>query len=283
MQNVVPFPAPVRRRREPEGGLLVGCAYPAQTFAHLADHYPEALVGDYRVGPAAGLYEPAAAHHGELYVYDADAITTPDMLANQLQWLSGYTDGPEVQQRALENSLHMSMQFAVQFTTHAVDAQLGVVHLVSSQRHLQLQDGETITLLETEEPVLYLDHHNHQQGVECIDACQPLHREQAYHYTLQLHQAIPDTFDSRPLETLTVLEQYQSYFLQRPCLEGRDTIWTPLLAPVSWGWSIRVGRRADGQWTIVRRKLVLPGVGHDGLQLPLWQTNTRLLALNGGR
>jgi hypothetical protein len=55
-------------------------------------------------------------------------------------------------------------------------------------------------------------------------------------------------------------------------------IWVPALTPVMWGWSIRVGRRTDGEWGILRRKLLMPTSLDAGPELPLWQTDTYQIA-----
>jgi hypothetical protein len=96
-----------------------------------------------------------------------------------------------------------------------------------------------------------------------------------YHdYHLTLRQTIPDQYQEKTVESVTVLEQYKSYFMQRERSDSAErVIWTPLLEAVNWGWSIRVGYRADGELGILRRKLMLPAVGNDGLELPQWQTN----------
>lgn len=283
MHNVYPLPLPrVQRTKVSDDALLTGCAYPATIFANLSAQYPEGIVAGYNISPELATIQAASADSERLYVYDADHITTPSLQANHLQLNNGFTQGPEMWTDELASQLQMQMEFALQLSTHACDAQLGVIHLVQTQRHINLQNGEQIALIECEEPVLYLDENNEQLGIEVIADLQPFHLQRDYQYGLQLQQIIPDHIDDKPVETVTVLEQYQSYFMQRPCVTGQSTIWTPLLPPVSWGWSIRVGRRADGPWTIVRRKLILPSVGQDGLQLPLWQGNTRLMTLDVG-
>ena len=73
---------------------------------------------------------------------------------------------------------------------------------------------------------------------------------------------------------MTILEQYQTYFLQRELPFSQDNIWTPTCAPVSWGWSIRIARRHDGEWGIARQKLLMPALDHNGLALPAWEGNS---------
>lgn len=50
--------------------------------------------------------------------------------------------------------------------------------------------------------------------------------------------------------------------------------------PVTWGWSICVAKNGADEWAIVRRKLMLPTVGHEGLQLPHW--HNQLIACEQG-
>lgn len=280
MQNIYPFPVPVPQTEDQnKPGLIIACAYPSERFAHCSDDFPEGIIADYSISAESATIQAASTNAEMLYIYNGEYLDEFHLQSNQLQLLNAFTDGPQVQQDELSTQLLMQMEFPLQFSTHASAAQLGVVHLVQSQRSLQLQNGEHITLLESKEPVLYLDQNNHRDGIELITE-QDERRQSDYHYRLSLHQAIPEIINGIALESLTVLEQYQSYFMQRPLLNNTSVIWTPLLAPISWGWSIRIGRRADGAWTIVRRKLVLPSVSHDGLLLPLWQSNTRLSALN---
>jgi hypothetical protein len=104
---------------------------------------------------------------------------------------------------------------------------------------------------------------------------QALGESQPYRISSTISQAIPEQWHGQAVVDLVVMERYSSYLLQRATLaEDNQTLWTPLYFPISWGWSIRAGRRYDGEWDIMRRKLMLPITGQDGLQFPLWRDNS---------
>ena len=71
-----------------------------------------------------------------------------------------------------------------------------------------------------------------------------------------------------------MLEQYNSYIMQKPEYQDNCAIWIPLVTPISWGWSIRATRVPDQrQFAIARRKLLMPNIANNGLQLPQWERN----------
>jgi hypothetical protein len=186
--------------------------------------------------------------------------------------------GPEIKINHEKAALILSPRFNLTFSTDCYAAQLGVINLVQATRFIMLDNGDKINLLDTgdeETPVLYLENPQDDQVIKYIAEPQDLGVTQQHTFGCDVSQLIPDEVVGSTVATVTVLEQYWSYFMQRALpLDVPDSIWTPVYAPVSWGWSIRVGRRTDGEWGILRRKLILPTVGHEGFQLPTWTNNS---------
>lgn len=191
--------------------------------------------------------------------------------------------GPELVMEARQTLLRMQPVFHLRYETGAYAAQFGVVHLVQSERSVFMEDGTQRQLLTTEEPVLYIEDPHITEPMRYLSMHQSHGTRQTYHYQLSLRQAIPDILNNKAVESVTVLEQYQSYFMQRECSNSApQPTWTPLLLPVTWGWSIRVGRRADGDWCILLRKLIRPIEGNEGLELPRWRSNSIALSRVSG-
>jgi hypothetical protein len=256
------------------------------------------MVGDYQVSLECACVETVDLQNGSahVYIYDTEArlegsrwyglaneetglgADECQIRGNRCNLLATAMVGPEVVTECQQTELRMRTEFSLQFDTGAYAAQAGVVHLVQSQRSLLLENGLQRLLLATDEPVLYVDDPLATEPVHCLAPAQQQGQNETYQYQLSVKQAIPDLVDGEAVASVTVLEQYQTYFLQRECSHyTTGVIWTPLLAPVTWGWSIRVGRRADGEWGILRQKVIRPTVGHDGLELPQWQTNSLAL------
>ena len=279
---------PVITRQEAEV-LYSGRQYPFTVQSEGENHVPSGMVGDYRLSPQRARLLPVEVRDGTalVYLYDAEVcLASPvwqavgavgegyRITANRLTLSGNEVVGPELVQQQQHTLLTMQPVFQLHYNTEAYAAELGVVHLVQSQRFVNLENGAQRMLLETTDPVLYLPGPDTSDAVQCITPGQAHGRYEDYRYQLSLEQAIPERLDGQAVESVTVLEQYHSYFMQRECSDDTaPVIWTPALAPITWGWSIRVGRRADNEWGIVRRKLILPTVGHDGLEFPTWEEN----------
>ena len=205
------------------------------------------------------------------------ALEDCNLKANRLVLNRAELNGPELAVSNEETVLTLSPQFEFTFSTDSYAAQLGVINLVQSTRFITLENSDEIHLLDTadeETPVLYLENPLDDQPVKFV-VQQERGATRQHTFGLKIAQPIPDEIGGERVETVTVLEQYSSYFMQCALpLDNHHDIWIPVYAPISWGWSIRVGRRTDGQWGILRRKLILPTTGHDGLQLPAWRNNT---------
>lgn len=254
------------------------------------------LVGHYRVGLDAAGIEPVStsAATAGCFVWDADthfpaagwqvlqdgngvAANACRVKDNACVMTGMSLSGPDLVEVAGETRLILSPRFDLEFTTDAYAACLGVVHLVTSTRFITLANGRKIPLIDTGEdegPVLYLEDERDKQAVKPVAEYQASGLNETHTYSTEIRQVIPERVAGETVETVTVLEQYTSYFMQRQIADDEaDVIWTPVCAPVGWGWSIRVGRRTDGPWGIVRRKVMLPIAGHDGLELPVWEKN----------
>lgn len=197
--------------------------------------------------------------------------------ANRLVQNLATLNGPQLSVHNEVTMLSLSPRFDFTFSTDDYAAQIGVINLVQSNRFIRLENNNEINLLDTsveDTPVLYLENPQDDQPIKYVSAQQKLGVTSEHSFDFTISQAIPDSVGDEKVETVTVLEQYCSYFMQRAVLNGDQSIWTPVYAPITWGWSIRVGRRTDGEWGILRRKLILPTTGNDGLHLPEWRSNT---------
>lgn len=260
----------------------------------LADNH--GIVGDYQPALEQATIEPVAAIDGKArcFIWDDEArfagaetswqqaecrhatITDCAINGNHCEILSSEVAGPELIKDGEATCLQLSVSWQLQWDTSTYSAELGMITLQESQRFFTLENGEQVSVSDSREadaPVLYLQGCDDGEIVKAI-AVQQQGVKQQHGYSITVSQHIPSNHDGHVVASVTVLEQYRSYIMQRPTDSKARTIWAPLVAPISWGWSIRVGPRYDGGWAIVRRKLMLPTVGHEGLELPLWQNNS---------
>jgi len=209
---------------------------------------------------------------GQVVPMEDCVLRTNRMVVNKAELV-----GPAITVRDDLTSLTLTPRFDLTFSADSYAAQLGVVNLVQATRFITLRNSEEITVLNTGDdgtPVLYLENPQDNQAIKQV-AEQQKSGETQHTFTCEISQQIPNEVAGEAVATVTVLEQYWSYFMQRALSpEDQHSIWTPAYAPISWGWSIRVGRRTDGEWGILRRKLILPTTGHDGFQLPVWTDNS---------
>lgn len=277
-------------------GLCLGRRYLIDVTPQSALAPSHGLVGDYRIDIRRTEVQPVTTRglHAACFFWDTDVslpttarpIRRDDGLAldghvlqgNSIQVAHGALNGPELTEASGGTTLTLSPRFELVFDTAGHDAMAGVIHLVQAQRFVRLDDGTSIMLLDThahDAPVLYLEDANDERPVKTVVECQAAGTARTYDYVFRIGQAIPDHYHGRAVESVTVLEQYTSYFMQREIGQPENAvIWTPACAPIAWGWSIRVERRFDGPWCLARRKVMLPIGGHDGLDLPVWTTNT---------
>ncbi len=185
---------------------------------------------------------------------------------------------PVIEERQNAQALTIDFNLAFAYEAAHYSAELGMVTLVESRRYLTLDDQSQVIIIDTqssEQPVVYLQAQQDEQPIKPIG--QPLRQAhpQPGHVQLRFAQTIPEIWAGRGVAELTVLEEYHHYLLQRPIATPHTTIWVPALEPISWGWSMRAGRRRDQSWCILRRKLIQPFLRPDGLDFPLWSDSVK--------
>ncbi|MYM64899.1 hypothetical protein [Pseudomaricurvus sp. HS19] len=255
--------------------LVRGLAYPA---SQLTQARPAGLVGglDYSVG--AGRVLPAAGTEPG-FLWDWDAMPAGDrdnaLASNSLQLQNPTLLGPEIYSVRNTHWLTVKAEFPLHYRSRDFAARLGEIRLVESQRFLTLQDGSRRAILDTgDEPVLYLEPGEEATVLRQQTPWQPQGESRDYCFDYRISQRLPIEAEGQLVQGVTVLEQFTSYFLERPLSDRPgESIWVPAAAPVSWGWSMRAEPQ-DGGWAITRRKLILPTVGHEGWVLPEWGSNT---------
>lgn len=213
-----------------------------------------------------------------VFVWDDEAGGTGSAFArNEFHLLTSTLEGPEIFAGVDGEWLTILPAFTVSYRTGAFAAALGEIRLVESKRFLTLENGEQVSLLDThgqDGPVLFLEGDGDHTIVRQQTPWQPLNKVEEYRFDYRISQPLMDQCGGKAVSSITVLEQYTSFFMQRPrTLRANDAIWVPACAPVTWGWSMRV-EPAEGIWRISRRKLMLPTVGHEGWRMPEWRANT---------
>jgi hypothetical protein len=198
-----------------------------------------------------------------------------NMLANRFVLSNATLGQPEIQEQNRVHQLSVRAGFDFVYTADKLPARLGILSLVESTCFVMLKNGAKQSLLDTgeEQAVLFLNQEDKHEVMTPImdvarsdDSIQKSYEESITHI-------IPEQLDGIEIETMTVLEQYKTFFMQREQPFTRENIWTPVCAPISWGWSIRLVKRYDGDWSIARQKLLTPAVGHNGLEMPIWKGN----------
>ena len=202
--------------------------------------------------------------------------TTSNIITSQFVLTHGTLSEPQIIDQETTPQLTTTAGFDFVFSTQLPSVRLGVLSLVETQRFALLKNGERFPLLDSGEgqPILYLPDAGESKEVltPILDTGAGMDSIRHKH-TITLSQPIPALLAGSEIETLTVLEQYTSFFMQREIPFSQENIWTPVSAPIAWGWSMRVARRHDGDWCIVRQKLLMPTVGHNGLEMPAWEGN----------
>lgn len=292
--------------------LQAGYRYQINCVDYAALNATHGVVGDYRISSRAGEIIPVGPEipgtpltnqANACYFWDTGIdlsgldsdlrlnnnekllpLSECQLKTSRLILNSATMQGPELKTNKESSTnnevttLSLSPRFDFIFSTDAYAAQLGVIHLVQANRFIKLEDNREIVLLDTgieDIPVLYLENSQDDQPVKLLSGQQEPSVTREHTCVFTISQPIPEKIDGARVATVTVLEQYCSYFMHKMHSNIVDeSIWTPVYAPITWGWSIRVGRRTDGEWGILRRKLILPTTGNDGWQLPIWSKNT---------
>lgn len=197
------------------------------------------------------------------------------VLTNRFVITNTRLDKPSI--KATNNEQHLSIQaeFDYAFTADQMDASLGALSLVETQCFLLLENGQQHSLLNTDEQAaLFLSADNQSSAISPIIDASKSNDTLNQSWQINITHAIHDQLDGISVESLTVLEQYQTFFMQRELPFTDENIWTPVSTPISWGWSMRIARRYDGEWGIARQKLLMPTAGHNGMEMPSWESNT---------
>lgn len=226
----------------------------------------------------------------DYFVWDCDAdlgqLTAPpdggplQVAANRLILAHTSLDKPLLQQQDAKPWLSLSVHFDLRYSADAMSARLGVIHVVESNAFFQLANGERHVILNTgdEDKALYLSPAA-QQGIEdeavhtILDAVQD-HELATVSHSETIRHSLREQVGGMDVESMTVLEHYQTFFMHRELPFSDDNIWVPALPPLTWGWSMRVARRYDGEWGIARQKLLMPTSDPNGMTMPSWRGNT---------
>lgn len=203
-----------------------------------------------------------------------------NLLANRFILSHAKLTEPVIHCSGDTSQISVSAEFEFIYYADCMPARLGVLHLLEPNCFVVLKNGERHDLLASEEDqrLLYLDNTNYSN--EVIEAVSPILDTDItdtviqQHYKQSITHVIPEQINELDVESMTILEQYTSFFMQREIPFAQENIWTPVCAPVTWGWSIRISRRHDGAWCLSRKKLLMPAVGHNGQEMPAWQGNT---------
>lgn len=273
--------------------LHVGRRYPlpenlacAAAGTVLAD--TDVCVGAYRVTPGQAQVV-AVDRQGPVHIWSTDTTLRGEgdidrlwgqvcrLACNHLTVTSAGLDGPFLTEVPNGLSLQMNAEFELEWHTLEQAGALGAVDTVQVQRSVRFVDGGSQVLLDTgtsKGQVRYVHPGGGDHAINPICSYQPVGEQARHRYVVPVQQLIPEQIDGRAVSEVTVMEQYTSHFMQcEDPSEPERYIWVPLILPMNWGWSIRVGRRTDGEWGILRRKLMLPACG-DELVLPVWQSDT---------
>lgn len=285
-----------------QAGVIPGLRFDSVRFAELtSETFQSDVVSDYQISQQQGKYIPYSAtgepsiaatklddadariaqFPGSLFFWEHELSSIP-LARNGLELVQATLNYPEILHDGFNSILSISPDFQFTYNTQQFAAELAEIRLVVSERFITLENGEKIFLVATtEKPVLYLSAlltNIDQPSADVFQHQTPLqHRGklQEYQFTDKVQQVIPLTFKGYKVASMTVLEHFHSYFMQRPVVGASDAIWVPAMPPLSWGWSIRVAPIIHNEWSIVRRKLMLPLVSEEGTHFPVWSSNIR--------
>lgn len=202
-------------------------------------------------------------------------LVSDHLVANRAMMQSSKLIGPNIINVNNQATLSVTPEFIIHFNTAAGAAELGEIRLIDSSRFITLGSGKTIPVICTdpaEGQALFLDESQDSPLLK-QNFIQPSGSNESYVIRRTVNQHLPKTFQGETVECVTVLEHVTSFFMQK--LAGStDAIWTPVMQPISWGWSVRL-ERAEHNWQITKRRIMRPTSHHDGLKLPEWKTHVR--------
>lgn len=236
----------------------------------------QAMISAYSMKTNCAIVSPLQADAAG-FIWDAQALPDAKILDNECLLLDSGLSDLSIEKGHACDFLTITPTFRLRYNTSVYPAKLGEVRLVSAQRFITDVEGEQHSIVDTRDAgaaVLYIEDRDDHAVIKQVTPWQSIDEQREYRFDYCITQALRASCAGVPVQSVTVLEQYSSYFMQRALAAGSaQTIWIPVLAPLNWGWSIRI-EPEQGDWVITRRKLVLPTEGQDGLQLPQWQSNT---------
>lgn len=262
-QDIIPLNAPDRSPvPEKMPDFFLGQAYSQESLAGLSDKY--GLCRGFNDSPAAGGGVQAwNSHVDKVFLWDQ-----PECAASAGGNFFQLTNS-RVQMPAIDGStlgFHTELDFL--FESRHFTASIGIIHLRQTQHFLLLEDGDKIELSDPQARTPYLASDQQLSAVHLLVA-QASREATNYHRSFPVRYTLQQEHQGKRVETITLMQQYTSYFMQRAVPFTQDNIWVPLCTPINWGWSMRVGRRKD-LWVIMRQKLLPPLLDADGIQMPSW-------------
>lgn len=275
-------PSEERKRHKPESQRLrVGQGYALNGTLDTDQHC--GIVTDYRLNLANTTVEYAHPSNQKRPMYfvwhdNAKTASTADNqkpLANRALLQKSRLIEPQLIQRQGINSITVTPEYIIHFVTSAGAAKIGEIRLVDSSRFVTLKNGKTLPILCTDPadgPALFVSA-GQQTPVFSDHFIQPADCTETHLLRRSITQHLPEKFNGDDVESITVLEHVTSYFMQK-LVAPSQSIWTPILKPISWGWNVSVELR-EGEWKIRRKRIVEPYDIHNELQLPEWQAYLR--------
>lgn len=272
---------PVEKEREDQASRLIrGVAYTAEQWhawlgiaTELSNQ--QAMISAYSLKPNCAIVSPLQADAAG-FIWDSQGLPGLATAENECLMLDSGLGDLTIEEGIRSNLLTVTPSFTLRYKTSAFPAKLGEVRLVTSQRFVTDVNGGRHVLVDTQDaggPVLFVEDRDDFSVIKQITPWQSLDEEREYRFDYRISQSLQNTCCGVPVQSITVLEQYTSYFLQRAmAAKSSETIWVPAYPPMNWGWSLRVEPEQD-DWVITRRKLILPMEGQEGLQLPRWRSN----------
>lgn len=233
------------------------------------------VVGGYTISSVRGETLPVQPRTG-YYIWDNNNPLHSPVVENEFQLDSATLNRPVIERVGGQSFLIMQPEFNVHFTTATHSARLGEIRLVMSERFYTLENGDCLTITNTREigePVLYLQNSDDRAVIRQETTLQLQGTDREYAFGEHVRQPMLEQMNGVAVTRLTVRERFASYFMQQVMSVPEPAIWVPVCAPIRWGWNIRVDRQPDQEWGIVRRKLMLPTVGHTGWEMPTWCGN----------
>lgn len=197
------------------------------------------------------------------------------LLSNRALLQSDKLIGPNIITLSERPALSITPECIIQFSTDAGAAKLGEIRLIDSSRFITLSSGKTVPIICTDpaQGQALLLTHDQSTPVMTQNFIQPHNTSETYLVRRSVNQYLPNFFNGEKVVCVTVLEHVTSYFMQK-LTASAEAIWTPVLSPISWGWSVRAEHH-KGDWNISKSKVMRPTQHGDGLELPTWSTNVR--------